>query len=41
MLEWKLPSEPWLFVIDRTGLVQAKFEGVATEDEIAAAIMNV
>ncbi|MDP9237917.1 MAG: hypothetical protein M3P30_11080 [Chloroflexota bacterium] len=26
--DWKLQSEPWVFVIDRQGKVAAKFEGI-------------
>ena len=32
--EWKLPSEPWTFVVDREGRVYAKFEGVLLPDEL-------
>ncbi len=31
-------SEPWIFVVDRTGKVTASFEGVVGTDELAAAI---
>jgi len=32
--EWKLTTDPWVFVVDRAGLVTAKFDGPATADEI-------
>ncbi len=32
--EWKLQSDPWVFVVDRAGLVAAKFEGPTAPDEI-------
>ncbi len=34
---WALRSEPWIFVVDDSGLVTAKFEGVVAEDELRAA----
>lgn len=36
--EWKLPSEPWTFIVDRSGRVAAKFEGLATKGEIEQAL---
>ncbi|MEE9298287.1 MAG: hypothetical protein V3V29_04550 [Acidimicrobiia bacterium] len=33
---WNLPSEPWVFVIDETGIVQARFEGVMAAEELTA-----
>ena len=39
--EWNLPSEPWTFIVDSDGLVQAKFEGFATTEELEAAIAAV
>lgn len=41
VLEWGLPSEPYIFVVDGDGRVSAKFEGVAAEDEIEAALRAV
>ena len=35
--EWGLVSEPWVFVVDATGTVTAKFEGAVTADELEAA----
>ena len=37
-LEWHLPTEPWVFVVDREGRVAMRIEGLATEDEIVAAV---
>ncbi len=31
---WNLPSEPWVFVIDAAGMVQARFEGVIAAPEL-------
>ena len=36
--DWKLQSEPWVFVIDRQGKVAAKFEGIMAEDEVELAL---
>ena len=35
---WKLPSEPWVFVVAADGLVAAKFEGTLREDELTAVL---
>jgi hypothetical protein len=40
-LEWRLRSEPWIFVVDSRGIVAAKFEGVAALDEVEAALARV
>ena len=32
--EWGLPTEPWTFIVDRDGLVRAKFEGFVTLEEL-------
>jgi len=31
---WNLPSEPWVFIVDEAGLVQARFEGVMAVEEL-------
>jgi hypothetical protein len=36
--EWKLPSEPWTFVIDGTGRVADRFDGITAGDEIEQAL---
>jgi hypothetical protein len=36
--EWGLPAEPWVFVMDSTGVVTGSFEGAATDDELKAAV---
>jgi hypothetical protein len=35
---WKLPTEPWIFVVDGDGIVTASFMLIASEDELDAAI---
>jgi hypothetical protein len=32
--EWSLQTEPWVFVIDSTGRIAAKFEGIVGEEEL-------
>lgn len=40
-VEWGLPTEPYLFVVDAEGKVSAKFEGIAAPDELRAAFEQV
>ena len=40
-LQWHVPSQPWVFVVDRHGMIAAKFEGPAAASEIEAAIRQV
>ncbi len=32
--EWHLPSEPWVFLVDRNGMVSDRFEGSAPIEEV-------
>ena len=34
---WHLPSEPWVFAIDRRGRIAARLEGAASAAEVRAA----
>ncbi len=34
--EWGLPTEPWVFVVDAAGIVIGRFEGLVTDEELAA-----
>lgn len=36
--EWRLQSEPWVFVVDADGNIAAKFDGLVTYDEMAEAL---
>lgn len=36
--EWRLQSEPWIFLIDSSGIIRTRFEGPTASDEIKAAI---
>lgn len=38
---YRLPSEPWTFVIDRHGIVSARFEGALSVREMEAAVAEV
>ncbi|MDQ3915543.1 MAG: hypothetical protein M3323_09500 [Actinomycetota bacterium] len=38
--EWKLPSEPWVFVVDERGEVAAKFEGTLSPEELDEALRD-
>ena len=39
--EWRLDSEPWVFVVDGQGIIRAKFEGLVTVPELEAALQQV
>jgi hypothetical protein len=36
--EWKLPTEPWVFVVGRDGKIKARFEGSVSAAELEAAV---
>lgn len=38
VLEWRLQTEPWVFLIDARGIVRAEFEGPAATDELRSAV---
>ncbi len=40
-VQWGLPDEPWIFVVDAGGKVTAKFEGAVGSDELTQAIQAV
>ena len=33
-VEWGLPTEPWVFVVDGDGVVRGRFEGVVSREEL-------
>jgi hypothetical protein len=39
--QWKLPTEPFTFVVDRTGVIRARFEGAFSVRELTAAVRRV
>lgn len=39
--EWKLPSEPWMFFIDKSGTIVERFDGIATGEEIDGGIARI
>ena len=36
--EWRLQSEPWIFVVGRDGRIAAKFEGITSQAEVEGAL---
>ena len=38
---WRLPSEPWIFVIDRNGGVRTRIEGAISAGELQRAVAEV
>jgi len=39
--EWRLKSEPWIFVVNGRGTITAKFEGLVTDSELRKALETV
>lgn len=39
--EWRLPTEPWIFVVDSGGIIVARFEGSASVEELEQAVRAV
>jgi hypothetical protein len=40
-VQWRLHTEPWVFVINRRGIITARFEGPTPATEIRPAIQKV
>jgi len=38
VVDWRLQTEPWIFMVDGRGIIQARFEGPTATDEVRAAI---
>jgi hypothetical protein len=38
--EWRLPSEPWVFLVGRDGRIMARFEGSVSAAELSAAVQR-
>jgi hypothetical protein len=38
--EWKLPSEPWVFLVGSDGKIKTRFEGTVSVDELDAAVQK-
>jgi hypothetical protein len=38
---WRLPTEPWIFVIDGDGIIFSRYEGTITEVELRGDVMAV
>src|SRR3954447_3408329 len=41
LASWRLESEPWTFVIDRSGKITSRFEGAVSVPELRAAVQKV
>jgi hypothetical protein len=39
--EWRLDTEPWVFVVDGKGIIRAKFEGLVTVSELESALQQI
>ncbi len=39
--EWALVTEPWVFVVDREGVIRGSFEGVVGDEELRRAIASI
>ncbi len=39
--QWRLPTEPWTFVVDRRGRIASRFEGALSVGELSAAVAKV
>ncbi len=39
-VQWHIQSQPWVFVVDRRGVISAKFEGPASAGELEAALLR-
>ena len=39
--EWRLSTEPWIFVVDGDGIIRAKFEGLVTISELETALQEI
>jgi hypothetical protein len=40
MRQWRLPTEPWTFLVGSDGRIEAKFEGPVSVGELAAAVRH-
>ena len=38
MKEWRLPTEPWIFLVGRDGRIESTFEGSVSPGELTAAV---
>jgi hypothetical protein len=38
---WGLPTEPWIFAVDRNGVVQGSYEGIVTQQELQDVIAKI
>jgi hypothetical protein len=36
--EWQLVTEPWVFIVDHSGVIRDRFEGIATAEELSESL---
>ena len=41
MGKWHLATEPWTFVIDKSGIIRTRFEGAFSAGELERAVAKV
>jgi len=39
--EWRLDTEPWVFIVDGGGIIRAKFEGLMTARELESSLQQI
>ena len=39
--EWRLPTEPWVFLVGRDGRIKQRFEGSVSVAELTAALRSI
>jgi hypothetical protein len=39
--EWRLDTEPWVFLVNRDGIIRAKFEGLVTARELESSLQQI
>jgi hypothetical protein len=39
--EWRLDTEPWIYIVDGKGIIRGKFEGLVTVRELEAVLQRV
>jgi hypothetical protein len=40
MQEWRLPTEPWTFLVGARGIIAARFEGSVSVEELESAVRD-
>jgi hypothetical protein len=40
MQEWRLPTEPWTFLVDARGVIATRLEGSVSVEELETAVRD-